>query len=61
MLWDGNHFFGFDERKIHRINNKPPRWTDMFKNRRYIFASVIVFIVTALLVVKETDRIGEVK
>ena len=31
-MWDGLGFFGFDERKIARLEGKPVRFLDKFKS-----------------------------
>ena len=54
LMWDGMNFFGFDERKIHRISGRKPRWHDKFRNKRYLALRVILSIIAIFLIISET-------
>ena len=48
MIWDGMDFFGFDVKKVKRLDGKPenkPKWTDKFTS----FESAVVMLATSLV------------
>ena len=61
LLWDGLNFFGFDERKIHRIRGQKPKWYDKCRNKRYLTLRIILVIIAIALIIAESKKLGDVK
>ena len=53
MLWDGLGFFGFDDRKIARLEGKPVRWRDKFTSVKATPLMVITLIVAIYIIFDE--------
>ena len=53
MMWDGLGFFGFDDRKIGRLEGKPVRWRDKFTSVKTSSIMVISFIVAIIIIAGE--------
>ena len=51
MMWDGLGFFGFDDRKIARLEGKPVKYRDKFTSIRetplLIFGLIVAIIIIA--------------
>ena len=53
--WDGLGFFGFDDRKIARLEGKPVRYLDKFKSIKSTSLMVIGLIFAITILVGEAD------
>lgn len=61
MLWDGLDFFGFDDTKLARLNGVKTSYLDKFKNKKWMFMTFIVIVISTVVGIKETSRLGSVK
>ena len=53
MMWDGLGFFGFDDRKVARLEGKPIRYQDKFTSLQETPVMVIGLIVAIIIIAGE--------
>ena len=53
IMWDGLGFFGFDDRKIARLEGKPVRYRDKFTSMQETPLMIIGLIVAVIIIAGE--------
>ena len=56
MMWDGLGFFGFEDRKVGRLEGKPVRYSDKFTNVTGTPIMVIGHIIGIIIIVNEAGN-----
>ena len=51
LLWDGIGFFGFDDNKLNRLKGQSVKWSDRFKNKRWIIFNLMAFILITFILI----------
>ena len=54
-MWDGLAFFGFDDRKIGRLEGKPVSWWDKFTSVKASSIMAITIIITIIIIAGEAS------
>lgn len=55
MLWDGLGFFGFDDRKLGRLEGKPVRYRDKFTSVQETPLMLIGIVVAIIIIAGEAN------
>ena len=62
MIWDGFYFFGFNDTNLrNRLNGAKLKYMDKFKNKSYMFSTIILLIIVGYVLASELSKIGTAK
>jgi hypothetical protein len=61
MWWDGLLFFTFDDTKLARLDGKPTRFTDKFKNKKWFISTSVGLVVGFYIIISYAQMIGTEK
>ena len=56
-MWDGLEFFGFDLKKVPRLDGERPQWKDKFTNIESTPILLITAVIFTYIFVVEVDKI----
>ena len=61
MWWDGLLFFAFDDTKLARLEGQATKFTDKFKNKKWLITTIIGLVIGTYIIISYAAMIGTEK
>ena len=61
MWWDGLLFFAFDDTKLARLEGQATKFTDKFKNKKWLSTTIIGLVIGTYIIISYAAMIGTEK